>query len=122
MVEYMMNLIGLPMDAIGQFLIAGAFGTHICKESAVTIGMYPDLERERLVLPGNTSLKGAYEMLLHRENLEKAEKIIEKMEYVQFGEVEQFIHLMDGARALPHTDLERYPSVQKKLRELGTWC
>ena len=61
-------------------------------------------------------------MLLHRENLEKAEKIIEKMEYVQFGEVEQFIHLMDGARALPHTDLERYPSVQKKLRELGTWC
>lgn len=121
MVEYMMNLIGMPMEAIGEFMIAGAFGTHIKKESAVTIGMYPDLERDRLVLPGNTSLIGAYEMLLHREHLEEVNRIIEQMEYVQFGEVEQFIHLMDGARALPHTDIERYPSVKKKLQELGTW-
>lgn len=121
MVEYMMNLIGMPMDAIGAFMIAGAFGTHIDKESAVTIGMYPDMDRDRLILPGNTSLRGAYEMLLHRENLEKVNWIIEQMEYVQFGEVDQFIHLMDGARALPHTDIERYPSVKKKLVELGTW-
>ena len=121
MVEYMMNLIGVPMDAIGEFMIAGAFGTHINKESAVMIGMYPDMERERLILPGNTSLKGAYEMLLHRENLKRVDRIIEQMEYVQFGEVEQFIHLMDGARALPHTDIERYPSVKKRLKELGTW-
>jgi len=121
MVEYMMNLIGVPMDAIGEFMIAGAFGTHINKESAVIIGMYPDMERERLILPGNTSLEGAYEMLLHRENLKKVDRIIEQMEYVQFGEVEQFIHLMDGARALPHTDIERYPSVKKRLKELGTW-
>lgn len=121
MVEYMMNLIGMPMDAIGEFMIAGAFGTHINKESAVTIGMYPDMDRNRLILPGNTSLKGTYEMLLHRENLKKVNWIIDQMEYVQFGEVEQFIHLMDGARALPHTDMERYPSVKKKLVELGTW-
>lgn len=121
MVEYMMNLIGMPMDAIGEFMIAGAFGTHINKESAVTIGMYPDLPRDRLILPGNTSLKGAYEMLLHRENLENVKRIIDQMEYVQFGEVEQFIHLMDAARALPHTDIERYPSVKRKLKELGTW-
>lgn len=121
MVEYMMNLIGMPMDAVGEFMIAGAFGTHINKESAVTIGMYPDMDRDRLILPGNTSLRGAYEMLLHRENLERVDWILEQMEYVQFGEVEQFIHLMDGARALPHTDMERYPSVKRKLVELGTW-
>lgn len=121
MVEYMMNLIGMPMDAIGEFMIAGAFGTHIDKESAVTIGMYPDMERDRLILPGNTSLLGAYEMLLHMEHLKEVDRILEQMEYVQFGEVDQFIHLMEGARALPHTDIERYPSVEKKLKELGTW-
>lgn len=121
MVEYMMNLIGMPMDAIGEFMIAGAFGTHIDKESAVTIGLYPDLDRDQLILPGNTSLQGACEMLLHRENLEKVDWILGQMEYVQFGEVDQFLHLMEGARALPHTDMERYPSVKKKLVELGTW-
>ena len=83
------------------------------------IGMYPDMERERLILPGNTSLKGAYEMLLHRENLKRVDRIIEQMEYVQFGEVANFIDRMAAAKAIPHTDLSRYPSVRRKLLARG---
>ena len=37
------------------------------------------------------------------------------MVYVQFGAVEDFLHLMVAAQAIPHTDLERYPTVKKKL-------
>lgn len=119
MVEYMLNLAGISTDMIGEFQIAGAFGTYLDKESAVTIGLYPDMERDRLISAGNTSLKGAYEMLLHRENLQQVDWILGQMEYVQFGEVADFIHLMGAARALPHTDLSRYPSVRKKLEENG---
>jgi uncharacterized 2Fe-2S/4Fe-4S cluster protein (DUF4445 family) len=121
MVEYMLNLSGIPMDMIGSFHVAGAFGTYLDKESAVTIGLYPDLERDRLISAGNTSLKGAREMLLHRENLQVVDHILEQMEYVQFGEVEDFIHLMGAAKALPHTDLDRYPSVCEKLKKNGVW-
>ena len=39
------------------------------------------------------------------------------MQYVQFGEVEDFLHLMVAAAAIPHTDLQRYPSVVKRLKE-----
>ena len=59
MVEYMMNLIGLTLEEVGRFYVAGAFGTHIDKEAAVTIGLYPDMDREKIISPGNTSLKGA---------------------------------------------------------------
>lgn len=119
MVEYMMNLIGLTMQDVGKFQVAGAFGAYIDKEAAVTIGMYPDLERSRLISAGNTSLKGAYEMLLHKGCLEQVQDILSRMEYVQFGEVEDFIHLMGAARAVPHTDLGRYPTVVEKLRKNG---
>ena len=108
MVEYMMSLIGLSMEDIGRFYVAGAFGTHIDKESGVAIGMYPDIDREKIISPGNTSLTGARKMLLERSNREKALEILERMEYVQFGAVEDFIHRMAAARAIPHTDLQRF--------------
>lgn len=101
------------VDLIGEFQVAGAFGTYLDKESAVSIGLYPDMDRTRLISAGNTSLKGAYEMLLHREKLTQVDKILDQMEYVQLGEVEDFIHLMGAARALPHTEMSRYPSVRK---------
>ena len=43
--------------------------------------------------------------------------ILDKMVYIQFGAVDDFLELMVAAQALPHTDLERYPSVMKKLEE-----
>ena len=117
MVEYMMNLIGLTMADVGRFYVAGAFGTHIDKESAVTIGMYPDIDRNKIISPGNTSLQGAKKLLLDRELTEKAEEIIGRMQYVQFGAVEEFIELMRAAQAIPHTDLQRFPSVLARLEE-----
>lgn len=119
MVEYMLNLSGISSDMIGEFQVAGAFGTYLDKESAVTIGLYPDMDRERLISAGNTSLKGAYKMLLHREKLAEVDRILSQMEYVQFGEVQDFIHLMGAAKALPHTDMSRYPSVREKLKANG---
>ena len=117
MVEYMMNLIGLGMEDVGRFYVAGAFGTHIDKESAVTIGMYPDIDRDKIISPGNTSLQGAKKLLLDRSLTEKAEEIIERMQYVQFGAVEEFIELMRAAQAIPHTDLQRFPTVERRLLE-----
>lgn len=117
MVEYMMNLIGLTMEDVGRFYVAGAFGTHIDKESAVTIGMYPDIDRDKIISPGNTSLQGARKLLLDRSLREKAEENIERMQYVQFGAVEEFLEIMRAAQAIPHTDLQRFPTVERRLLE-----
>ena len=117
MVEYMMGLIGLTMEDVGRFYVAGAFGTHLNKESAVTIGLYPDIDRDKIISPGNTSLQGARELLLDRSLMEKAKEIIGRMQYIQFGAVEDFLHLMVAATAIPHTDMQRYPSVARRLEE-----
>ena len=39
------------------------------------------------------------------------------MVYIQFGAVDDFLHMMVAAKAIPHTDMQRYPSVMKKWNE-----
>ena len=41
-----------------QVIIAGAFGSHIDIEKAITIGLFPDLPREKFTFIGNGSLMG----------------------------------------------------------------
>ena len=117
MVEYMMRESGLTMDEISGFYAAGAFGKHVDVESAVTIGMYPDIDRKRLISAGNTSLEGAEKLLLDRSRYQELDEILEKMVYIQFGAVSDFLSMMTAAQAIPHTDLERFPSVIQKLHK-----
>ena len=117
MVEYMLQQAGISLQELDKFYVAGAFGKHVSVESAVTIGMYPDMDRDKLISAGNASLEGAVRLLTDRQSLLELDGILEKMVYVQFGAVEDFLHLMVAAQAIPHTDLERYPSVKKSLQE-----
>lgn len=118
MVQILLQQIGLTVDDVENFYMAGAFGIHIHKESAVAIGMYPDIPPERIHQAGNTSLNGAVKLLLNRSLIEKIPDLLSRMTYVQFGAVENFLHEMVAATAIPHTNLEAYPTIEaaRKLR------
>lgn len=120
MMEYMLDVSGIEIQDVARFYMAGSFGAHVDVESAVNIGMYPDVERGRIVPAGNTSLEGAQKLLLDRSLLQDIRQILGLMSYVQFGAVDDFLTRMRAAEALPHTDAERYPSVMEKLKALST--
>ena len=111
MVEYMMQKIGLSMDEVDKFYLAGAFGTHIKIPAGVTIGLYPDIPEERIICAGNSSLQGARAILLDRGLLEDVKKFVETTDNIQFGEVANFVDIMSAAQGIPHLDLKRYPTV-----------
>ena len=117
MVEIMLRESGLDLNQADRFYVAGAFGKHVSKESAITIGMYPDMDRDHIINAGNSSLEGAQKLLLNRSLLNDIDQILEEMVYIQFAEVEDFLELMVAAQALPHTDYKRYPTVMEKLKE-----
>lgn len=117
MVEIMLRESGLDLNQADRFYVAGAFGKYVSKESAITIGMYPDMDRDHIINAGNSSLEGAQKLLLNRSLLTDIDQILEEMVYIQFAEVEDFLELMVAAQALPHTDYKRYPTVMKKLKE-----
>lgn len=115
MVDVMLEQCGLTLADLGLFYVAGAFGKHVSKESAIAIGMYPDIDRDRIVNVGNASLEGATDVLRNLALIDELPDMLERMTYIQYGEIENFLHAMTAAKALPHSNLALFPSVAKKL-------
>ena len=96
-------------------LIGGAFGQYIDIEKAIDIGLFPDMPWERFTYLGNTSVQGAYLSLLCREHRAAATEIASKMTYLELSADNKFMNEFTSALFLPHTDLEKFPSVRRKL-------
>ena len=58
--------VGLRLEDVQEFIIAGAFGQYLNIEKAIQIGLLPDMPWERFKFLGNTSVLGAYMALLSR--------------------------------------------------------
>mgnify|MGYP005955444945 FL=1 len=122
MVEIMLRESGLELNQADRFYAAGSFGKYVSVESAITIGVYPDMEREKMINAGNSSLEGAQKLLLNKELLADIDQILEEMTYIQFAEVDDFLEQMVAAQALPHTDYKKYPTVMEKLKKRQNIC
>lgn len=74
---------GIVAGDIDEFIIAGAFGTYLDVGSAITVGMFPELPRERFRQVGNAAGTGAQQMLISTERRRVADEIPERVEYVE---------------------------------------
>ena len=115
MVECLLESAGVDFGDVDVLHLSGAFTAHSNLESAVTIGIFPDLPRERYQVHANTSLEGARILLLDRSRLEEARQLAENMYCVQFASIPDFLVRMQAAKFIPHTDMSRYPTVAEKL-------
>ena len=114
MVDCILETAGVSAEALSHFYLSGAFPVHADLESAITIGIFPDLPREKYVLLKNSSLEGARIMLLDRSRLEEAKMLAENIYCVQFASIPDFLIRMQAAKFIPHTDLKRFPSVSAR--------
>ena len=119
MVDCLLESVGCDVNDIGHFCLSGAFGAHSDLESAITLGIFPDLPRERFRCIRNSSLDGARALLLDRNRFEDVRYFREKLYCVQFASMPDFIVRMHAAKFIPHTDMRLYPSVQRELEARG---
>jgi uncharacterized 2Fe-2S/4Fe-4S cluster protein (DUF4445 family) len=105
--------VGFALNDIEQFFVAGAFGNHIDPRRAVILGLLPDLPLERYLPLGNTSLKGAADVLLDFQAIEEVNKIADKITYLEMNVNQDFMNRLSAARFIPHTDPNLFPSVQR---------
>lgn len=117
MVECLLESAGTVTDELDHCYLSGAFPTHSDLESAITIGIFPDLPREKYTCISNTSLDGARELLMHHCRIQEAQELAENIYCVQFASVPDFLVRMQAAKFIPHTDMNRYPSVAEKLNK-----
>ena len=115
MVECLMETAGVTTDDLEHLYLSGAFTAHSDLESAITIGIFPDIPREKCCVLSNTSLDGARILLLDRSRLQEVRELSENIYCVQFASIPDFLIRMQAAKFIPHTDISRYPSIQARL-------
>lgn len=108
---------GLAMEDVERVYIAGGFGNYLNIKKAVILGMLPDLPLERFSFIGNASVTGAYLTLLSGELRGEAEAVASKMTYMELSVSRGFMEEYMSAMFLPHTDMERFPTVKKAIGE-----
>lgn len=107
--------VGLDWNAISRVYIAGGFGRYIQVEDAILIGLLPDLPYDKFAYIGNSSLTGTYIALLSREHRHRLDEIAAKMTYIDLSSDPHYMDSYLGALFLPHTDMNQFPSVAKRL-------
>ena len=112
MMECLLESAGVSFDDLSRCYLSGAFPAHSDLESAITIGIFPDLPREQYALVKNSSLEGAGIMLLDHDRLAEAKMLAENIHCMQFASVPDFLVRMQAAKFIPHTDMGRFPSVK----------
>jgi uncharacterized 2Fe-2S/4Fe-4S cluster protein (DUF4445 family) len=103
--------IGFSLDSVTQILVGGSFGRYINIETAVQIGLLPDLPWDQFEFLGNTSVRGAYFALVDRNSRARLDQIASKMTYIELSADNSFYNAFISAMFLPHTDRQRFPSV-----------
>ena len=109
---------GMDFDDMDNIYIAGGFGNYIDLRKAILLGLLPDVSVDRFVFIGNGSLTGARMVLMSNGMKAKADEIYKKLTYVELSVNKDFFDEFSSASFIPHTDLERFPSVKKMINVL----
>ncbi len=118
MIECILESVGCTEQEIVRCHLSGAFSAHSDLESAITIGIFPDLPRQRYSCTANTSLDGARALLLDRDLMQDIRQLVDNMYCVQFASIPDFLVRMQAAKFIPHTDMARFPTIQERLAEI----
>jgi uncharacterized 2Fe-2S/4Fe-4S cluster protein (DUF4445 family) len=98
-------------------LIGGSFGKYINVEKAVQIGLLPDMAWDRFEFLGNTAVRGAYAALLDWQARQRVADIARRMTYLELSADNMFYDAFMSAMFLPHTDMNRFPTVEASLKK-----
>ncbi|MHC1770704.1 MAG: ASKHA domain-containing protein [Flexilinea sp.] len=89
-IEILMKSAGIQADDVEEFIVAGAFGTFLDINSAVSIGMFPDLAPDKFKQVGNAAGTGARGLLLSTTLRTECKKLAQRMEYVELSAYPNF--------------------------------
>jgi len=98
--KLMMRRMGI--DRVDRVKIAGAFGTHVDREKALIMGLFPDCEVERIVSVGNAAGDGARIALLDRDKRDEADHVARSVEYLELTLEKDFQQEFMQAMHIPH--------------------
>ena len=113
-IDTLLQSVDMTPDCIDRVYVAGGIGSGINMKNAVNIGMFPDVELEKFQYIGNSSLTGAYAMVISDQAIAKTTEVAANMTYLELSTYPGYMDSFVAACFLPHTDARLFPhSVQE---------
>ena len=113
-IDTLLNAVDMTVDCIDKVYVAGGIGSGINMKNSVNIGMLPDVELEKYQYIGNSSLTGAYAMVMSDQANAKCTELGANMTYLELSTHPGYMDSFVAACFLPHTDASLFPnSVQE---------
>ena len=113
-IHTLLSSVDMSVEMIDTVYVAGGIGSGINMKNAVNIGMFPDVDLEKFHYIGNSSLAGAYAMVMSDEANAKLSEVASNMTYLELSTHPGYMDSFVAACFLPHTDASLFPhSVQE---------
>jgi len=107
--------VGLGMGDIDRIYLAGGFGSYVDLEKAMTIGLFPEIDPDKVRFIGNGSLMGAKISSLTNRIRKDVVEVTKRMTNFELSETLSFMNNYIAALFLPHTDMEQFPKIKARL-------
>ena len=108
--------VGVSIQDIEQIVLAGGFGSYVDLEKAMVIGLLPEFDPDNITYIGNGSLMGAKMSALSNHIRLHVADVTKKMTNFELSETPSFMDHYIAALFLPHTDMEKFPKLQNRLK------
>jgi len=109
--------VGLSMENIEHIYLAGGFGSYVDLEKAMTIGLLPETDPEKVTFIGNGSLMGAKMSSLTNRIRRDVVAVREKMTNFELSETQSYMDHYIAALFLPHTNINLFPKLKTRMEE-----
>jgi uncharacterized 2Fe-2S/4Fe-4S cluster protein (DUF4445 family) len=114
----LLDEIGLKVGDIERIILAGGFGSYVDLASAITIGLLPEIEPEKVTYLGNGSLLGCRINCLTNSLRQDVTRVVNMMTNFELASTPSYMDHYMGALFLPHTELNYFPKVKARLEAL----
>ena len=113
-IDTLLQSVDMTPDCIDKVYVAGGIGSGINMRNAVNIGMFPDVELEKFQYIGNSSLTGAYAMVISDDAIAKTAEVAANMTYLELSTYPGYMDSFVAACFLPHTDARLFPNSKQE--------
>ena len=113
--QTLLDAIGLSITDLDHIILAGGFGSHVDIEKAMTIGLLPEIDPDKITYIGNGSLMGARMSSLTNRIRRDVVQAMRKMTNFELSETPSFMDHYVAALFLPHTNIDLFPKLKRRL-------
>jgi uncharacterized 2Fe-2S/4Fe-4S cluster protein (DUF4445 family) len=107
--------VGLQITDLEQVILSGAFGSFIDLDSAMTVGLLPEVDPDKILYVGNGSMLGSWMNALSNHIRRDVVEVVRKITSFELSEVNSFKDQFIASLFLPHTDMSLFPKVSERL-------